>query len=159
MKSLILIRCPIMRRTKYLGLFKSNHKCLGKMLLTNVESAFIENATFIHSSSFSKAQKTAQLLCDTYSIDNEQMVDINPNFQDLDTEECIQLVKQTSRSIETLVLISPGVTVRRLYSLLTGKKKDFCAGSAELVKFPLTDWSLLNTDSLDKAPIEVYNRA
>ena len=159
MKSLILIRCPIMRRTKYLGLFKSNHKCLGKMLLTNVESAFIENATFIHSSSFSKAQKTAQLLCDTYSIDNEQMVDINPNFQDLDTEECIQLVKQTSRSIETLVLIAPGVTVSRLYSLFTGQRKVFSTGSAELVEFPLTDWSLLNTESAYKEPIGAYNRA
>lgn len=148
-----------MRRKKYLGLFKSNHKYLGKMLLNNVESAFIQNATFIHSSSFSKAQKIAKLLCDTYSIDNEQMVDINPNFQDLDTEECIQLVKQTSQSIETLVLISPGVTVSRLYSLLTGQSKVFSNGSAELVKLPITDWSLLDTESLDKDPIEVYNRA
>ena len=159
MKSLILIRCPLMRRKKYLGLFRSNHKSLGKMYLTNVESAFTENSTYIHTSSFSKAQKTAEFLCDTYSIDNEQMLDINPNIQDLDTEECIQLVKQTSRSIETLVLIAPGVTVSRLYSLFTGQRKVFSTGSAELVEFPLTDWSLLNTESAYKEPIGAYNRA
>ncbi len=148
-----------MRRKKYLGLFRSNHKSLGKMYLTNVESAFTENSTYIHTSSFSKAQKTAEFLCDTYSIDNEQMLDINPNIQDLDTEECIQLVKQTSRSIETLVLIAPGVTVSRLYSLFTGQRKVFSTGSAELVEFPLTDWSLLNTESAYKEPIGAYNRA
>lgn len=148
-----------MRRKKYLGLFKSSHKSLGKMSLTNVESAFTENSTYIHTSSFSKAQKTAEFLCDTYSIDNEQMLDINPNIQDLDTEECIQLVKQTSQSIETLVLIAPGVTVSRLYSLLTGQKKVFSSGSAELVELPLTDWSLLNTESAYKEPIGAYNRA
>tara|TARA_B100000795_G_scaffold217186_1_gene171176 strand:+ start:418 stop:807 length:390 start_codon:yes stop_codon:yes gene_type:complete len=129
------------------------------MYLTNVESAFTENSTYIHTSSFSKAQKTAEFLCDTYSIDNEQMLDINPNIQDLDTEECIQLVKQTSRSIETLVLIAPGVTVSRLYSLFTGQRKVFSTGSAELVEFPLTDWSLLNTESAYKEPIGAYNRA
>jgi len=159
MKSLILIRCPLMRRKKYLGLFKSNHKSLGKMSLTNVESAFTENSTYIHTSSFSKAQKTAEFLCDTYSIDNEQMLDINPNFQDLDTEECIQLVKKTSQSIDTVVLIAPGVTVSRLYCVLTGQRKDFSTGSAELVEFALNDWSLLNTDLLDKEPMDAYNRA
>jgi len=154
MKSIVLIRCPLMMRKKYLGLFRSKNRRLGKMFLTNVESAFIENATFIHSSSFSKAQKTAELLCKTYSIDNEQMLDINPNIQDLDTEECIQLVKQTPKSIETLVLIAPGVTVCRLYSLLTGQSKVFSNGSAELVELPISDWSLLDTESLDLNPIE-----
>jgi phosphohistidine phosphatase SixA len=129
------------------------------MFLTNIECAFIKNATYIHSSPFSKAQKTAELLCDTYAIYHVQILDINPNVQDLDTEECIQLVKQTSQSIETLVLMALGVTVSRLYSLLAGQRKVFSTGSTELAEPPLTNWSLLNTESAYKEPIDMYNRA
>ena len=92
-------------------------------------------------------------------MDHDRMLDINPKIQDLNTEECIQLVKQTSQSIETLVLIAPGVTVSRLYFLLTGQRKVFSNGSAELVELPLTDWSLLNTELCNKEPIEMSNRA
>ena len=143
MKSLILIRCPLLRRQKYFGLFKARKKALGKVFLSNVERAFIKDATFVHTSSFSKAQKVANNLCNTYEIDHDRMMRVHANLQDCGPEDCIQLLKQTANSIETLVLIAPGFTMSSLYIFLTGKRTFFSPGSARLLEFPITEWSLI----------------
>jgi hypothetical protein len=145
MKSLVLIRCPLRKRQKYLGIFKASKKVLGEVFLTNVENAFIPDATFIHTSSFSKAQKVAKNLCETYGIDHDRMMCVHPNLQDYGPEDCIQILKKTPNSIETLVLIGPGYTMNSLYNFLPGRRTFFFPGSARLLKFPITDWSLIES--------------
>ncbi len=143
MKSIILIRCPLLKRPKYFGLFKARKKALGKVFLSNVERAFIKDATFVHTSSFSKAQKVAKNLCNTYDIDHDNMICVHANLQDCGPEDCIQLIKKTGNSIETLVLIAPGYTMSSLHVFLTGKRTFFSPGSARLLEFPITEWSLI----------------
>ena len=148
-----------MRRKKYLGFFKIKRKTLGKMSLDGIENALINKSTYIHSSSFSKAQKTAQFLCEAYKIDNDKMLNINPNLQDLDFHGCIQLLKNTPNSIDTVVLIAPGTTVSSLFSFLTGKKKIFNSGCAELVKLSIPEWNMLCADSIGIGQLKVPQRS
>ncbi len=159
MKSLVLIRCPLMRRKRYFGVFKSRRKVLGKLFLDNVQESFTRNSTFIHSSSFSKAQAAAKVLCETYSIDDERMLNVNPNLQDLDMEGCFQLLRQTSNHIDTVVLIAPGVTVSSLFAHLQGERKIFASGSAEMVEFNLEDWALVKSDTFDESSIREVRTA
>jgi hypothetical protein len=143
MKNLVLIRCPLMKRPKYFGIFKASKKVLGEVFLTNVENAFIPDATFIHTSSFSKAQTVANNLCETYGIDPDLMMCVHPNLQDCGPEDCIQILEKTPNSIETLVLIGPGYTMNSLYTFLAGQRTFFSPGSARLLKLPITNWSLI----------------
>ena len=142
MKSLILIRCPLMRRQVYFGLFKSRQKELGEVFLSSVEHALYKDTTLIHTSSFSKAQKVAKNMCNTYGIEHV-MINVDANIQDYSPEDCIQLLKRTPNSIKTLVLIAPGYTMSSFYDFLTGETTFFSPGSASLVEFPLTDWNLI----------------
>lgn len=143
MKTLVLIRCPLMKRPKHFGIFNASKKVLGEVFLTNVEKAFIPDSTFIYTSSFSKAQKVANNLCETYGIDPDLMMCVHPNLQDCGPEDCIQILEKTPNSIETLVLIGPGYTMNSLYTFLAGQRTFFSPGSAILLKLPITDWSLI----------------
>tara|TARA_B100000768_G_scaffold179181_1_gene196347 strand:- start:36758 stop:37180 length:423 start_codon:yes stop_codon:yes gene_type:complete len=131
-----------MRRQVYFGLFKARKKELGEVFLSSVEHALYKDTTLIYTSSFSKAQKVAKNLCNTYGIE-QVMINIDANIQDYSPEDCIQLLKRTPNSIETLVLIAPGFTMSSFYGFLTGETTFFSPGSASLVEFPLNDWNLI----------------
>lgn len=155
MKSLLVIRSPLFRRKKFLGIFKFKKKILGPIFIERHNNQLFGRKIRILSSSFSRSKRTANSISDYLQLDRKESIRINSSIQDLDAEGCIDILNQTEPSIDTVVLIAPGVIISTLYLHLTGKRRILPFGQTELVKFDVSKWSDLTNNEIKAGKIRI----
>jgi len=158
MKSLLLVRSPLLKKKRYLGIFTSRKKKLGNVYLKNHLSDTDPKRITVLSSSFTKSKRTADVISKKVNIQAEN-VSINSRIQDLDSLGCIDLLSQINDRYSTVVLIASGVVVSDLFFQLTQTKKIIPFGQTELVKFDINEWDKLTRDSIKTGKLMILKSA
>ncbi len=159
MKSLILIRSPLFKRKRLLGILKTKKKVLGEILLNTNENSINRNNTIIYCSTFSKAKAAGFKLCKTHNLSSDEVLRIHPMIQDLDDEKCIDLLSSLPMHIENVCIIAPSVTVSNIFSAIENERVIFKPGEAKKVCFQVNNWDELRNSSLSEAHISTAHCA
>lgn len=143
MKSLYLVRSPLLKRKKRLGIFKTSHKVLGKLNfeLAPSHGPISESEIVIVSTSFSRHKKTIAVILKKLPFKRKPEVIVDSNLQDKDLQATVEYLSKISNRYHHLVLLVPREIRVKLIAYFLLDKEDIPVGTTKFISLDIKFWN------------------